>query len=101
MQIDTKYCLTVIIIAIIWLLGQPISGNVSMEVSNFDLSYLNFTNSTISGSVEISGSMPIGTMIFVIFTEIMSYDNIFIMYFMVLSMLFLAYVGYYLYKNRR
>ena len=101
MEEETKYCLTAIIIAIIWLLGQPMSGNMSVEVSNFDLSYFNLTNSTVSGSIEISGSMPIGTMIFVIFTEMMSYDGLFIMYFIILSMLFLAYVGYYLYKNRR
>ena len=101
MDKDTKYCLTAIIIAIIWLLGQPMSGNISIEVSNFDLSYFDITDSTVSGSIEISGNMPIGTMILVIFSEMMSYDSIFIIYFIVLSMLFLAYVGYYLYKNRR
>lgn len=63
MENSTKYCITTIIIATIWFLGQPIGGNVSIEASFDKVPYFNLTNSTIGGSAEISGYMPVGVLV--------------------------------------
>jgi len=104
MEKETKYCITIIIVAAIWLLGQPISGNMSIE-ANFDrLPYFNLTNSSVSGSAEVSGSMPVGIILPMFVSDIVSYtssDDILILYFLVLASIFLIFVTYAIYKNWR
>ncbi len=63
MERSTKYCVTAIIIAIIWFLAQPIGGNMSVSVNLVNVPYFNLTNSIIGGHAEISGYMPIGAIL--------------------------------------
>lgn len=65
MEKSTKYCITAIIIAAIWFLAQPLSGNVSVD-GNFEIGDYSIYHA------EFFGSMPIGILIPAFIVEILS-----------------------------
>jgi len=97
MDKTTKICLTAITIAVIWFLSQPIGGNMTFEANLDHIPYFNLTNSTVSGHAEISGYMPIGTMLPVFLAEILSSK---ITVYLILAIL-VAYCIYTIFKWRK
>ncbi len=100
MEKETKYCVTAIIIAIIWFLAQPIGGNMSMSANLSNVPYFNLTNSTVSGSAEISGYFPMGAFIPLMVVDVMESDGAIFVYFTIMS-LAIAFCIYKILTNRR
>jgi len=72
---ETKYCITAIIIALIWLAGQPMNISGGGEIHN--LPYFNLDNSTINGHASIQ--IPLILTIPAIIIEITQYNNVMIL----------------------
>jgi hypothetical protein len=92
MDKETKYCITVIIVAFIWFMSQPMGGNMSVS-ANFDrVPYFNLTNATISGHAEISGYIPIGIIMPMLIINAMTTEQALFVYFTILALAFAYYI---------
>lgn len=86
MEKSTKYCITAVVVALIWFMAQPIGGNMSFDLSLKNVPYFNLTNSTVNGHAEISGYMPIGTIVPAFIAEALTSEQALFVYFTILSL---------------